>query len=304
MKCENFLLLADDYMDDELESEESLKISEHLAVCESCAFSYKKIRFEQEMFERYFLEAEATPALWKNLQSAIRNEKIARPVSSTSHLGGKFEKIFRDIFFGFSFGKITFAGGLGILVLCIFVFLLIQRKSTSVEYAVTNNNILPDSQIDKQIQSQSTISGNNQKEEVLVSQTTSVSKTSARRLPVTQIRRQFKQVKVLPERNSEITSSRTKSENNLLPGEQKYLDTIARLTTEVKSVETDMPPVLSVEYKRNLLTVDKAIAETRNAAQRYPKNPDLANFVSSAYRGKIALLTEVAKKSKSSTPNF
>ncbi len=303
MKCENFLFLVDAYMDDELESEESLKISEHLAVCKSCASSYKKIRFEQEMFERYFLEAEATPALWKNLQSAIRNEKIAQPVSLTARLGRKFEKVFRDVFFGFSSRKIVFAG-LGILVLCTFVFLFTQRKNTSVEIAETNSNIPPVSQIDKQIESQSTVSGNNQKEEVLVSQTIPVPKTVAKRLPVTQSRGPSKQVKVLLQRNSEIASSRTKSENNLLPNEQKYLETIARLTAEVKSVETHMPPVLSVEYKRNLSTVDQAIAETRNAAQLYPKNPDLANFVLSAYRGKIALLTEVAKKSKSSTPNF
>lgn len=304
MKCENFLLLADAFLDDELESEESLKISEHLAVCESCALSYKKIRFEQEMFERYFLEAEATPALWKNLQSAIRNEKIVQPASSIAHLGSKFEKVFRNVFFGFPFGKTAFAG-LGIVVLCTFVFLFVQRKNALVEYAETNNNILPDSQIDKQVESQSSASGNNQKEDVPINHTTPVPQLATRqRRLVTRYRRPSKQEEILSRRNSKIALNQTKSENYLVPDEQKYLETIARLTAEVKSVETDMPPVLSVEYRRNLSTVDQAIAETRSAAQRYPKNPDLANFVSSAYRGKIALLTEVAKKSKSSTPNF
>jgi hypothetical protein len=303
MKCENFLLLIDAYIEDDLESQDNSEVSEHLAVCESCAFSYQKIRREQEMFERYFLEAEATPALWKNLQSAIRNEKTAQPASSTTLLGRKFEKFFRDISFGFSSGKVAFAG-LGILVLCTFIFLFIQRENTSVEYAETNSNILRVSQIDKQVESQSSVSGINQKEDVQISQTPSTAKTTAKQLIVKQFRQSSKQVKVLPRRNSDIASSRTESEKNLLSNEQKYLETIAKLTAEVKSVETNMPPVLSVEYKRNLLTVDQAIAETRSAAQRYPKNLDVANFVLSAYRGKIALLSDVAKKSKSSTANF
>lgn len=303
MKCENFLLLADAYIEDELELQENSEVSDHLTVCESCAFSYNKIRREQEMFERYFLEAEATPALWKNLQSAIRDEKIVQPPRRFAFPGRKFEKVFRDVFLVFSPREMALAA-LGIFILCTFVFLFIGRENSSVEYAERNNEILPFSKVAEKIEQSSLVSGVNQKENAQINQTTLTPKTNARRLRVRQFQRPSEKPNALSQRNSEIASSQTKSENNLLPDEQKYLATIARLTAEVKSVETNMPPVLSVEYKRNLSTVDQAITETRSAAQRYPKNPDVANFVLSAYRGKIALLTEVAKRSKSSIPGF
>ncbi len=303
MKCENFLLLLDAYIEDELESQETLEVSKHIAVCESCAFSYKKSLREQEIFERYFLEAEATPALWKNLRSAIREEKIARPSYSSTPIAAKFEKIFRDIFLVFSPRKTAFAG-LGILVLCGFIFLFTERENPSVEHAERNGLIPRVSQFDEQAERSSSGSNVNQKEDARVNQTTPVSKPAARHLRVTQIRRLSEKVKILPPRNLETGLKQTKLKNDLLPGEQKYLKTIARLTEEVKLVETQMPLALSVEYKRNLSTVDSAIIETRRAAQLHPKNSDVANFVVAAYRSKITLLSEMAKQSKSSTPGF
>ena len=82
----------------------------------------------------------------------------------------------------------------------------------------------------------------------------------------------------------------------MLPGEEKYLEVIAGLTEEVKSIEPGLPPALSAEYKRNLSAVDKAIEETRKSARRHPKNQDVMNFVVAAYEGKIALLSEVARQ--------
>jgi hypothetical protein len=303
MKCENFLFLLDAYLEDELEPPENLQVAEHLAVCESCALSYKKSRREQEIFERYFLEAEATPDLWKNLQSAIRNEKIARPVFSSTSGAGRFEKICRDIFLGFPPRKTALAG-LAVLVLCAIIFLFTRGENSSVEHAERDGLNPPVSQFDEQTERSSPDGRIKQKEDAPINRTTPVPKTAARPLPVTQIRRSSEKVKVLPLRNPETALKQTKLKNDLLPGEQKYLETIARLTVKVKSVETQMPPALSVEYKRNLSTVDQAIIETRRAAQLNPKNSDLTNFVASAYRSKITLLSEIAKQSKSSTPRF
>lgn len=304
MNCENFLFLIDDFIEGELESQESLEFSEHLAVCKSCAFSYEKCRREQEVFENYFLKAEATPALWKNLQSAMRSEKIAQPSYSSMTIAGKYKKVFSNPFLVFSPKKIAFAG-FGILILSTFIFIFTGRENSPVEYTESNNKIQPSYQINEQPERPTTTSGINQKENARINQAMIVTEQAAAKRPrIKNFRRPSKQIKALPEGNIEIGSKQTKSKSDLLPGEQKYLETIARLTAEVKSVETNMPPVLSVEYKRNLSTVNQAIAETRSAAQRYPKNPDVANFVLSAYRGKIALLTEVARQSKFSTSSF
>lgn len=80
----------------------------------------------------------------------------------------------------------------------------------------------------------------------------------------------------------------------LLPGERNYVRTIAVLNATIKSKGRPMRPGLQVEYEHNLAVVDQAIAATRAAAQRNPKDPDAAQFVMAAYQSKIELMTQVA----------
>ena len=80
----------------------------------------------------------------------------------------------------------------------------------------------------------------------------------------------------------------------LLPGEQGYIKTIAALDATIKSNTRSMRPGLQVEYQHNLAVVDDAIATTRAAAQKNPKDPDAAQFLISAYQSKVDLMTQVA----------
>lgn len=80
----------------------------------------------------------------------------------------------------------------------------------------------------------------------------------------------------------------------LLPGERNYVRTIAALNATIKSKGRPMRPGLQVEYEHNLAVVDQAIAATRAAAQRNPKDPDAAQFVMAAYQSKVELMTQVA----------
>jgi len=80
----------------------------------------------------------------------------------------------------------------------------------------------------------------------------------------------------------------------LLPGEQGYIKTIAALDATIKSNTRPMRPGLQVEYQHNLAVVDNAIAATRAAVQKNPKDPDAAQFLISAYQSKVDLMTQVA----------
>ena len=55
-----------------------------------------------------------------------------------------------------------------------------------------------------------------------------------------------------------------------------------------------MRPALQVEYEHNLAVVNQAIASTRDAVQKNPKDPDTAKFMFSAYQSKVELLTQIA----------
>jgi hypothetical protein len=301
MECKDCLFLFDDYIAEELEAQEIFEISKHLVICESCTFSYQEFSRQQEAVEQYLLQAEATPVLWKNLQTAIKNEKIVQSPSYGTTISRNFKKVFNA--FGLIFSPRGMAlSGLSIVVFFTFIFFLAPYKDSTSESAWKDKETLPaptTNTLAKRSESLTVeptakeASETEKKDPVLV---TTVKSPEGR-----QIRRSNERTSQLPLRNSEgrdpkKVSPPNESRKDLLPGEQKYLETIAKLTEEVKSIEADMPPVLSAEYKRNLSAVDQAIVETRKSAQRHPKNQDVMNFVFSAYQGKIALLSDVAKQ--------
>jgi len=80
----------------------------------------------------------------------------------------------------------------------------------------------------------------------------------------------------------------------LLPGERSYLQTIAQLDSAIKLDRGGMKPALQAEYERNLAFVDRALAAARTAAKNNPNDPDIAEFMFSAYQSKVDLLNTVA----------
>jgi hypothetical protein len=192
--------------------------------------------------------------------------------------------------------------GLGIVVFFTLIFLLIRSEDSSSEYARKNEEFLQAPATNEPAKQSDSLTFESPAKE------TSQPKKKNPVLPITVKPLELRQIKQSNERMSPLQRRNSEGKNlkkvsppddqreDLLPGEQKYLETIAKLTEEVKSIEADMPPVLSAEYKRNLSAVDQAIVETRKSAQRHPKNPDVMDFVYSAYQGKIALLSDVAKQ--------
>lgn len=83
-----------------------------------------------------------------------------------------------------------------------------------------------------------------------------------------------------------------------LSEEESYLDAISALDAVISKNRGAMSPTLRAEYERSLSDVDRAIASTRAAALRHRDNPDMKDFVFAAYRGKVALLSEVAKQAQ------
>jgi anti-sigma factor RsiW len=90
----------------------------------------------------------------------------------------------------------------------------------------------------------------------------------------------------------------------LLPGEETYLDAISALDKVIKERHGVISSTLRAEYERNLTDVDRAIASTRKAALRHPDDPEMTDFMLAAYRGKVVLLSAVAKQSQSTASEF
>ena len=94
------------------------------------------------------------------------------------------------------------------------------------------------------------------------------------------------------------------SEAELLPGEESYLQAISALDALIRKNRAGMSPTLRAVYERHLPDVDRAIAGTRAAALHQRDDPGTKDFLFAAYRGKLALLSEIAKKSQEESAGF
>lgn len=74
---------------------------------------------------------------------------------------------------------------------------------------------------------------------------------------------------------------------------RQYDYAIARLNEAIK-VQPPMRPSLQVEYEYNMALIDNAIATSRDAARRNPKDPQAAQFMLAAYQSKVDLMNEIA----------
>lgn len=86
-----------------------------------------------------------------------------------------------------------------------------------------------------------------------------------------------------------------------LPGETEYQSTIATLDKTIKAGDAVLKPAVIADYERNIAMLDKAIEETRRVALRNPKDKDAVNFLLSAYRSKVELMTTVADSAQVAT---
>ena len=99
-------------------------------------------------------------------------------------------------------------------------------------------------------------------------------------------------------RQFDALATEDRVEVKLLPGEESYLRTIARLDVGLKGGQRSMSPATRAEYERNLKLVDYAIAATRSKAKRSPHDPDAAEFMFAAYQSKIDLLSTMTETAR------
>lgn len=98
------------------------------------------------------------------------------------------------------------------------------------------------------------------------------------------------------------STAEKRAPEKLLPGEKDYREAIASLSRTIEAGgEVVLRPKVRADYERNLAVLDKAIAETRGAVLRNPKDKDAVSFLMSAYQSKVELLTTVADQAQVAT---
>jgi hypothetical protein len=79
MRCDECLVVIEEYLDGELEGNTNEQVSAHLSACVECAEAFDALLGEQELYANYQRDVEVTPALWQNVYARIEREKAAAP---------------------------------------------------------------------------------------------------------------------------------------------------------------------------------------------------------------------------------
>jgi hypothetical protein len=268
------------YCDGELSNAAAERAAAHLAECGSCAEAAREVQGEMLLLSSALQPEFDVPVPTERLRGRI-DDAIAElqsndgarayPVASSSH---SWFGWFNDLFFGSSQRAFSYATVAALIVATVVVSVIYLRRGpqTSPSEVVKNGAPAP-------------LPSPQSSPDVVTPPVPSPGGVKSADIAFTPLPR-----KLLPRHSVREAESTAK----LLPGEQGYIKTIAALDATIKSNSRPMRAGLQVEYQHNLAVVDNAIAATRAAAQKNPKDADAAQFLISAYQSKVDLMTQVA----------
>jgi hypothetical protein len=253
--------------DGELSPDEAAQVSAHLNVCAHCAESARSIESENallmEGLSAEFGQAIPTQRLRNNLDAALSAQRAPARPSSQSWLSA-----IRD--FIPSFRTLAYASAVAAVLLAVTAAFVYFKKTAVPPTEIVKRPVEvapPAPQLSPQPPSPEQVIARGPDKPVKVLQPTVIK----------------------PVRRKAAEPDAT----SLAWQERQYERAIAQLNEAVKA-QAPLRPSLRVEYEYNMAILDNAIATTREAARKNPKDPQAAQFVLSAYQSKVDLMNQIA----------
>ena len=283
MKCEEYRILIEDYVDRALDQKTASRVTAHTETCAECASFYREMSREQDVYARYQRDVEVTPVLWASIESRIKQERAAQPEGQLGgHLGGIVSRL-REQFAGvFSAPRLSpaFAAALVIVAIGVTVFVMSRLNSRGPQQVATGNSnaavIPPDT--------------SNRNADVPLP------------APNTPEERKDNTVAAVPGIAGPHTAKtpagnpRNRQTARLTPtqlvrdAEQKYLAAIAMLSRDVNRRRSQLDPMMLARFDASLSEIDRTIRETRHVVRENPEDPVALQYLLAAYSKKVDVL--------------
>ena len=289
MRCEACLRTMDELIEGALDGSLAREATAHMAMCGPCSQLYANLRYEQELFRKYLLEVEPTPALWANLRLAMGKEKVIR----ASQPQFRLQRWLAIALGGLNVSP-QMATALILLTIGLAIGIMVWRTTVDTSKHQAQNpgvvGVQPSPEVsregthrdsdntdrrsstndnDRTIRPSSTRRGD-RKRGIQVSAAGSASRHMIERSPavptVDQVARR---------------------------AEQEYLSAIKILSRDIKRRRAVISPALLSQLETALAEVDRNIAATRRVAREQPRDPFAVQYLASAYENKVDLLREV-----------
>jgi hypothetical protein len=262
------------FLDGETRTEDALRISDHVADCDTCTLMLAQAEEESSMvfsvLDREINTLVPTQRLWTRINDSIAEEKSR--VSVWQRLGA---------FVSASFMSPSFAGAAGIL--------MVVGLGVVVWNLSTPNPVGP------------TIASNPVRESAPVQappspvdapQVVSASTDGKKPNRVDESKFSEDQVRRIINANFEERGPKkvTAVPVRYLPGEESYIKTINDLEQSVTAQNASMSASSQVSYAKDIAVVDDSIKKMREVVKKNPRNQAARQVLYSTYQDKIDLL--------------
>ena len=284
MKCEEYRILIEDYVDGALDRKTASRVTAHTETCAECASFYREMSREQDVYARYQRDVEVTPVLWASIETRIKQERAAPREGQPEGMISRFRERLAGVFSAPRLSP-AFAAALVIVAIGVTVFVMSRLNSRGPQQIATGNSNAEVSPSD----------ASNKNAVVAVPAPA----------PNTPEDRNDKSLAVVPEVAGPNTvkvpagNPRNRQSARLTPtqlvrdAEQKYLTAIAMLSRDVNRRRSQLDPMMLARFDASLSEIDRTIRETRHVVRENPEDPIALQYLLAAYSKKVDVLREM-----------
>jgi hypothetical protein len=290
MKCEACLGLMDELIEGELEGRLAREATAHIAMCGPCSQLYANLRYEQELYGKYLLDVEPTPALWANLRLELEKERIIRG----SHPLFRLQRWLAIAFESLHITPLQ-ATALVLITIGLAIGIMVWRTTIDPSMHQAQNPGVVGVQPSPEVNREGT-----HRDPGNADRRSPAKENDGKILPAppkTGVRRreiQFSAAGRAGRRMIERSPVVPTVDQAARRAEQQYLSAIDILSRDIKRRRAFISPALLSQLETALTDVDRNIAATRRVARERPRDPVAVQYVALAYENKVDLLREVA----------
>lgn len=289
MKCEACSEMMDELIEGELDSSLAREVTAHIAMCGSCSQLYANLRYEQELYGKYLLDVEPTPALWANLRLELEKKKVIRAWQPQLRL-----QRWLTIALGGLHVTPQLATALVLITIGLAIGIMMWRTTIDTSRHQAQNpgvvGVQPSSEVKREgthrdsdnTDRRSSTNDNDGK----IRPSSPESGERGNGIQVSAAgragRRKIGRSPAVPTVDQVARRA-----------EQQYLSAIKILSRDIKRRRALISPALLSQLETALAEVDRTIAATRRVAREQPRDPVAVQYMASAYEKKVELLREV-----------
>ncbi len=264
MKCNDCLLVIEEYFDGELDEHQTQTIDTHLFICMACSKAYKMLQSEQNLYNNYQRDIVISPTLSSAIEARLEKQ-IQKPQTRMSWLGGLIKGLLNTP------NLVPIFVAASLILVTVVTTIMVMKNFSKLE-------------VNKDPVASATPG-------VMPTATPKINGITEETSPV--ILEPLPAPKITITKSNKLNRSNNQAQQLIKEAEGKYLAAITILSKDAQKNYEQMSPGLKASFDKSLRVINENIAQTRRAIRQSPKDPVIAQYMLAAYAKKVEVLQEI-----------